>query len=355
MSYSTARIILPVLLGILGGAVAGLLTFILLPERAISPLAPAAFIRPRPENVQEPLKISEAMQSLVFFSRPAAGAEFISASDSHAVGIALTSDGLVVSAGQVGNLVEVLAISPDRSSFEAAFARDSEGDPFSNQESGLSFFKIASSYGEAPRLKPADFFSLEDIRAGQLAFAFSKNGALSVHRVLEVGVRSDPEAPLFSDELLPLIVLDGELEKGAPVFEPGGKLLGVAHENGKVFPAEFIQNILKQYLQVGAYKKTLLGVRFVDLSDLVALTEDLPRVGLFITAKSGTRAVVANSPAAQAGLKLGDTIVSFDGRHLSGEIPFQILLQRYASGTEVEAAIFRDGAEQKIKIVLRGG
>ena len=66
----------------------------------------------------------------------------------------------------------------------------------------------------------------------------------------------------------------------------------------------------------------------------------------------GRPAIIAGSPAASAGLKEGDIIISFDGKRLDGSTPLSLILTRYRPGTEIELEILRAGKEEKVAVVL---
>ena len=73
---------------------------------------------------------------------------------------------------------------------------------------------------------------------------------------------------------------------------------------------------------------------------------DLPVEGVIVSA------VAANSPAARAGLRSGDIIVSLDGASLTSAGRLQELIREADVGQRVQLGILRDGRRQTITLVL---
>jgi serine protease Do len=88
-----------------------------------------------------------------------------------------------------------------------------------------------------------------------------------------------------------------------------------------------------------------LGVTVRDVDAADVKREKLP-------AESGAVIddVRSDSPAAKAGLKAGDVIVSFDGEKVRSAQHFTRLLNETPDGREVEATVIRDGGKVNVKV-----
>jgi hypothetical protein len=63
--------------------------------------------------------------------------------------------------------------------------------------------------------------------------------------------------------------------------------------------------------------------------------------------------VVPDSPAAEAGLRVGDVIASVDGESVEGAIEIARLVRRHEAGESVTLEIYRDGRPQSLTATVR--
>lgn len=339
--------IIPLFVGVIGGVIGVVLAFEFLPDEVVLPASIVpTFKRGDLRTVPASFEINQARQTLVLMLHPRSTANLAAPSEAEDIGFVVTADGLVAAHTSLRSTKGVVAAPMQtRRPFTAEFARKADGKAFFNAESGLTFFKIEPSSGEESKLKPITLYSLEKIKLGQQVFSIDQAGRVSLHHVLGIGQPS-LEIAVSSEDQPALIRIDGQLATGDLVFEPGGQLVGVGKNGSHVFPSEFIGNAVSQYLEKEDYKKTSLGIHFFDLSQALLLQEDLPSSGLLI------QRIRYGSPALRAGLEVGDVLASFDNHQLNETIPFQLLLQRYAPGTEVEVEVLREGETHKFAVVL---
>ena len=64
------------------------------------------------------------------------------------------------------------------------------------------------------------------------------------------------------------------------------------------------------------------------------------------------KGVVPGSPAAKAGLKQGDIIVSFDGKKVDNRTSLQVLLSGKNKGEKVKLEILRNGKKETVELTL---
>lgn len=338
MKFVFINILIPVITGFVGGALGVIIAFRVLPIYEEAPIT--ASIRRAEENKARNFPIEEIKQKLIWFFRspPRGGVPPLGGEDLFGMGIALTADGLIAAPKNWRDVSDISAISYERRPFAVALGRDKKGARFYETESGFVFVKAVAKQGaEQPRLRPVVLAEYGQAAIGDLLIAVNQDGNFSFHRVIGLA------------DLNGFFQIDGDPDDGLLLFNNKGEMIGVTKQNGLVFPAELIANILKQYLQNGLYQKMDLGIGLTDLSRVAQVDPKTPTDGLLLSGKS---AVKQGSPADKAGLKTGDIIVSFDGRRLDGSLPFQILLQRYATGAEVEVVILRGSEEVKKKIIL---
>lgn len=343
----SSQLFIVLAVGALAGAAAGFAIYRVAPPFSVLP-ASFPIAAPRPARPDAALKTEDLQSSLLSIVRPKLGATLISRADALASGVALTKDGLILVPETFKNTARLVAISSDRRTFTLALPDTSKSN-FTIGALKMSALKTASREGRDPSLKPVSFFPFEELYLGQRAVSFDAAGRFAQYRVVERSVRA-PYGVISSDEVLPMIRLDAALGPGLFVFDAqDGRLIGLSSAGGLLLPAEVIETFARQYLKQGEYAPARLGVHFLDLNALTPLTDDLPSFGGLIAGDEGQPAIVAKSPAARAGLREGDTIRAFDGRRLEGTLPLELLIQRYAPGTEVELEILRAGEVEKVK------
>jgi len=134
---------------------------------------------------------------------------------------------------------------------------------------------------------------------------------------------------------------------GGPLVDTRGKVIGVntaivAGAQGLSFavPANTAQWVVGQLLREGRVRRAWLGI--------VGELRSVP--GRYVPERGEPRAagvavlqVVEGSPAARAGLRAGDIIVSLDGVPLRSPTDLQRLLSRAPVGSTVTLGVVRQG------------
>jgi serine protease Do len=102
-----------------------------------------------------------------------------------------------------------------------------------------------------------------------------------------------------------------------------------------------------------------IGIRFVRIDgqnskDLHLPVQDGAYVRILDTNQQPTSedAVEAGSPAASAGIKTGDIVVSINGKAIDQEHPLDTLLTQFAPGETVKLDIIRDGQHTTASVTL---
>lgn len=143
-----------------------------------------------------------------------------------------------------------------------------------------------------------------------------------------------------------LVNMDGELVgintailSTAAAGNLGGNI-GIAF----VIPINMANGIMKQLIQYGQVKRGSLGIFIQPLSQQLkaALDVDTPDIdtsqGMLIVSGVNT-----NSPADQAGLKVGDIILLLNGRKVSNDTELHNIIGLMRPGTKVVLKILRQG------------
>jgi serine protease Do len=93
-----------------------------------------------------------------------------------------------------------------------------------------------------------------------------------------------------------------------------------------------------------------LGVEISEVSADQAKELKLPEAqGVYVTD------VVADSPAAKAGLEAKDVILEYDGRQVEGTVQFRRLVRETPPGRTVKLTVMHDGQEKKLTVQVGDG
>jgi len=144
---------------------------------------------------------------------------------------------------------------------------------------------------------------------------------------------------------------------GGPTFDTDGNVMGVntaifSPSGGSVgigfdIPAATAKSVIAQLKDKGQVTRGWLGVQIQPVTSEVADALGLKQVGgaLVTEPQSG-------SPAAKAGLKAGDVIVSVDGTALKDSRELAQKVGTMSPGSSVRLEVLRDGRQQAMTVTL---
>jgi 2-alkenal reductase len=108
-----------------------------------------------------------------------------------------------------------------------------------------------------------------------------------------------------------------------------------------------IRTVADELIKNGRVDRGFVGIQYAPLSPRAAVALGLPpAAGIQISS------IVPGSPAAQAGLRVGDVVTKLNDQQIDQEHPLQSLLLRFRPGNRVRLTIVRDGATQTVEVTL---
>ncbi len=140
---------------------------------------------------------------------------------------------------------------------------------------------------------------------------------------------------------------------GGPLLNQSGEVIGVntaiiqgAQGLGFAIPIETAQRIAKQLIQSGKVSRAYLGIQMITINPTVKnqVNQDTD-LGIKISEDKGVliTKVVDNSPAAKAGVKLGDVITKFDDKEILTADQVTQLVEDRAVGDKIRMEVKRNG------------
>jgi serine protease Do len=127
------------------------------------------------------------------------------------------------------------------------------------------------------------------------------------------------------------------------IHSPNGGNVGI----GFAIPANQAQRIIDDLRDDGKVDRGWLGVHIQGLDEDLASTLGLDEAEGALVAQ-----VTPDSPAAGAGFKQGDVILSYGGKQIENLRDLTGAVADTAAGTEVDVVVWRDGGEQTIEVEI---
>lgn len=219
-------------------------------------------------------------------------------------------------------------------------------------ESDLAVLKI-----DVPKLQPIVFRSQQPVRVGDVVLAIGN--PFGVGQTTTLGIvsalgRTGLGINLYENFIQTdaainpgnsgdaLIDTDGNLVGiNTAIYSETGGSLGI----GFAIPAATAQAILQQIIDTGQVSRGWFGVEPQDLTPELARAFGLSRdYGVIIAG------VLVNGPAARGGMRVGDIVVSLNGKPVNDAIGFLNQIAPLKPGEPVKVQVLRAGKEMALTI-----
>ncbi len=143
-----------------------------------------------------------------------------------------------------------------------------------------------------------------------------------------------------------LVNLKGELVGiNAAIYSQTGTYAGCSF----AIPTSIVQKVVGDLKSFGTVQKAYLGIRFGELTPELIAEKKIEGTtsGIYVGE------VVERSAASEAGLAVGDVVVSVGGKPTLSTAQLQEAITHFSPGDKVEIEYFRDGKKYKTKATLR--
>jgi periplasmic serine protease, Do/DeqQ family len=221
----------------------------------------------------------------------------------------------------------------------------------SDRRSDLALLKI-----DATGLPAVHIGSDEALRVGQWVLAIGSPFGFDYS--VTAGIVSAKGRILDSEPYVPFIQTDAAINpgnSGGPLFNMRGQVVGVNSQiysqtggfMGLAFavPIDLAMNVVHAIKTQGYVRRGWLGVEVQEVSRQLARSFGLHRPRGALIAR-----VMANGPAQQSGLRVGDIILSFDGQPLQTSRDLPPLVGNRRPGQMVDLKVLRNGHRIDLRV-----
>jgi len=225
-----------------------------------------------------------------------------------------------------------------------------------DKETDLAVLKINRK--DLPYLQLGDS---EQLHQGQLVFAFGS--PMGLNNSVSFGVVSTVARQLERDNPMIYIQTDVAINpgnSGGPLVNARGEVVGIntlimtqsGGSEGLSFsaPSNIVKNVFNQIRATGRVRRGIIGVKAQTLNPLLARP-----LGLSVEWGVILGDVYPGSPADEAGLKVGDVVLSLDGKPMENGRQFEVNLYNKAIDSQVTVEVNRKGQvlSKKVRVLER--
>jgi serine protease Do len=186
-----------------------------------------------------------------------------------------------------------------------------------------------------------------ELHQGQLVLAFGN--PLGLANSVTMGVVSSVARQIKPDDPMIYIQTDAPINpgnSGGPLLDTDGRVVGIntfiltqsggSEGIGFAIPSNVVRNVVRQLRQDGHVHRGQIGVHAQTITPTLAAGLDLPRDWGVVLGD-----VEPDSPADEAGLKVGDIVLALNGRVMENARDLEVSLYRKPLGEKVGIEVLR--------------
>jgi serine protease Do len=262
-------------------------------------------------------------------------------------GFVISADGYVLTNYHVvQNAEEIIVRLSDRRELVAEIVGE-------DKRSDVALLKI-----DASDLPVAKIGKSSDLEVGEWVLAIGS--PFGFDHSATAGIVSAKGRSLPSENYVPFIQTDVAINpgnSGGPLFNQEGEVVGV---NSQIYsrtggymglsfaiPIEVAMDVVDQLKTTGKVSRGWLGVLIQDITLDLAESFGMEQPRGALVAK-----VLPDSPAEDAGIRVGDVIVAFDGNAVASSSSLPPIVGSTKVGVKIPVDVIRNGKQQVVRVKL---
>ncbi len=222
-----------------------------------------------------------------------------------------------------------------------------------DDETDLAVLKVSEQNLPALTLGDSD-----GLRQGQIVFAFGS--PLGLDNSVSMGIVSAVGRQLELDDPMIYVQTDAPINpgnSGGPLVDSSGRVVGIntlmlsqggGNEGlGFAAPSNIVRTVFEQIRTSGRVRRGTIGVSAQTITPTLATALKLPQTWGVILGD-----VFPQTPAAAAGLRVGDVVLTLDGKRMENGRQFDVNLYRRVVGDIVTVEVMRSGQALKFPVAV---
>lgn len=217
---------------------------------------------------------------------------------------------------------------------------------------------------EADNLVAGELGNSDDVRVGSYAVAIGNPLGLAFDRSVTQGVISGLNRTITATDGQKTTTMEGLMQtdasinsgnSGGPLLNSKGQVIGIntakaqAEGLGFAIPINTAKPIVEEIKTKGEFKRAYMGIRAISVADFL---QRYPNQNLGTKTGAYLGEVIADSPAAAAGLKEGDIILELEGEKIETASQFAKSLFKHRPGDTVQVTILRNFVKSTVAVTL---
>ena len=217
----------------------------------------------------------------------------------------------------------------------------------------LAVVKVAAS-----NLSHLELGDSESLRQGQLVLAFGN--PLGLENSVSMGIVSSVARQIKPDDPMIYIQTDAPINpgnSGGPLVDADGRVIGIntfilsqsggSEGVGFAIPSNIVSKVWTELRDKGHVHRSEIGVVPQSITPALAAALALPRDWGIILAD-----VTPSGPGDEAGLKVGDIVLSLDGKPMGNARQMLVNLYHYSAGDKVKLEVLRSGEKLTVPVAV---